>query len=959
MQVEYKQLEVWLHGKLKPLCVADPIPLSQYVIALIKKDKGEQELKEICMDQLEVFLQENTTKFVEDLFTALKSRAYISNEPSKPAQSSSSGLKEVSGKPHSGNHSFDNVPKDRKRNLSNSNPPSLTDSSSAKQKRKRSPEVKSKRISPGRSRSPHSSSRSINNTIIPGRQHGDSWNRGRHNDQMGESNLKTVDSHNRRNSSVNQQDSQMLMACCVDQSRDTGLLSQIANPPSILYNNNNNHNNNANNNNKGNWRNSRLPNHAQQQRYNNHRTSGNSVSRNIVTLPMVENVNSSETTLHQSVVNSAAAAAPPAYEPDRPHLSMISTSDSIVPAVYDDDANDVEHTTGSATAATPPLSYTPSPITEQISSYAVVPKTCEISNLSLDTVASRTVDPRTVLYVNRLPWRFNDENKIREHFAQFGNVINVVARYRGLADTAMVEFSSSDEAEKAYRSPVPMFSNRFIRIFTRLPENFQQNARNTNRRFPRPKSVLDRLGSRPMLDTNNKVNSYAWMNMNHDSVDNQQVAHETLPPNDTLHRGNRSRWRLERNPASGDALLSGDEEDDMADENPVTDFSGTSNFVKDVHKYQSRNMNIASSPYTLSLKQEADAISWERRKMAALKQRKEQLMILDKSREARESAIEVQRQRIVRIKLLLKRVMDQLENNRTNDIGSVTDSSKPLTLDERKKLLVEAKRLQSELECAIEAEKKVLANHTSLKETNSKKTKGSTTISAAALQALPAAVRMEREKQISEIQEEIDKAETALREMPQDSEKIKESRRRIVELKRQLVELETIRPSDILAPQTAAGFAAADGSVYPNRTQTKLDKRPRTLYITGIEADDVENFQNALSMNYLHTQSFTKLTDPGTDQLVLEVTFCTRDFAEAAIRQFSQFHGRDLHMSFVYPPMVPDSKSSSFSEDDVKHVSSTQAETSDQLQAITSSESLDYSSHSSPTSTTALNMISL
>ncbi|VDQ08438.1 unnamed protein product [Trichobilharzia regenti] len=637
---------------------------------MIKKDKGEQELKEICMDQLEVFLQENTTKFVEDLFTALKSRAYVSNEPLKPIQSSSSGPKEVSGKPHSGNHSFDNIPKDRKRNLSNSNPPSSTNSSTAKQKRKRSPEVKSKRISPGRSRSPHSSSRSINNTTVASRQHGDSWDRGRQNDQMGESNLKTVDSHNWRNSSgdkslknfnstcilgdsdgetshltthsrrnkhrdsesqtrdsrerinsrsrdehnsrlgksattrsspdsrindekfrglsnrrcrdfeergfcvygdkcqynhgpnalvissaksasvtthltnplldpkslstnildssmniiresskssvvqpqsivtavlsgqtnlndlsqqivpsyipvyhptpINQQDSQMLVACCVDQSHDTGLLSHIANP-SLLYHNN--ANTTTNNNNKANWRNSRLPNHAQQ-RHNNHRTSGNSVSRNIVTLPMVENVNNnSETTSHQSVVNSA----PPAYEPDRPHLSMISTSDdSNIPAVYDD-VNDVEHIT-SATAATPPLSYTPSPITEQISSYAVVPKTCEISNLSSpDTLASRTIDPRTVLYVNRLPWRFNDENKIREHFAQFGNVINVVARYNGLADTAMVEFSSSDEAEKAYRSPVPMFSNRFIRIFTRLPENSQQNARNTNRRFPRPK----------------------------------------------------------------------------------------------------------------------------------------------------------------------------------------------------------------------------------------------------------------------------------------------------------------------------------------------------------------------------------------------------------------------------------------------------------------------------------------
>ncbi|CAH8471483.1 unnamed protein product [Schistosoma intercalatum] len=376
----------------------------------------------------------------------------------------------------------------------------------------------------------------------------------------------------------------------------------------------------------------------------------------------------------------------------------------------------------------------------------------------------------------------------------------------------------------------------------------------------------------------------------------------------------------------------------------------------------SNNITVTSSPYTLSHKQEAEAILWERRKMAALRQRKEQLMLLDKSREARESVIEARKQRITKLKLLLEKVMSQLENNRTSETDNCTDS-KSLTLDERRKLLTEAKRLQTELESTLEAEKKDLDIRSLNRESNSKKMfiskpLGSTTTSAAALQALPSPIRLERQKQISEIQIEIDKLEANLRDASQDEVKLKEGRRRIVELKRQLVDLETVRPSDMFLSQNTSGCASGDNSAYPNRTQTKLDKRPRTLYITGIEPDDVENFQNALSLNYLHTQSCTKQTNPETNQLVLEVTFCTRDFAEAAIRLFTQFHGRDLQMSFVYPALS-ETKSGNFTDNDVKNVSSTQTETSDQLQAITSSESLDYSVHSSPTSTTALNTMSL
>ena len=64
-------------------------------------------------------------------------------------------------------------------------------------------------------------------------------------------------------------------------------------------------------------------------------------------------------------------------------------------------------------------------------------------------------------------------------------------------------------------------------------------------------------------------------------------------------------------------------------------------------------------------------------------------------------------------------------------------------------------------------------------------------------------------------------------------------------------------------------------------------------------------------MNYLYTESFRPF-NCGNDkqelhqqqQPVIEITFCTRDFAEAAMRIFPQFHGRQLSMSFAAPPLA-------------------------------------------------------
>ncbi|XP_001633840.2 RNA-binding protein 26 [Nematostella vectensis] len=90
MQIQnVEALKTWLTSRLEPICEADPAALAKYVVALVKKDKTSEELMEVCKDQLEVFLSDETNKFVEVLFEALKDDSYIpstisTSVPEKP-----------------------------------------------------------------------------------------------------------------------------------------------------------------------------------------------------------------------------------------------------------------------------------------------------------------------------------------------------------------------------------------------------------------------------------------------------------------------------------------------------------------------------------------------------------------------------------------------------------------------------------------------------------------------------------------------------------------------------------------------------------------------------------------------------------------------------------------------------------------------------------------------------------
>ncbi|KAE8625991.1 hypothetical protein XENTR_v10006472 [Xenopus tropicalis] len=74
---DFEALKHWLSKTLEPICDADPSALAKYVLALVKKDKTDRELKALCIDQLDVFLQKETQGFVDKLFDAINTKNYL------------------------------------------------------------------------------------------------------------------------------------------------------------------------------------------------------------------------------------------------------------------------------------------------------------------------------------------------------------------------------------------------------------------------------------------------------------------------------------------------------------------------------------------------------------------------------------------------------------------------------------------------------------------------------------------------------------------------------------------------------------------------------------------------------------------------------------------------------------------------------------------------------------------
>jgi hypothetical protein len=82
-------------------CDAEPSVLADYVIALLKHDKEDKELMDLCASQLQDFLREETAAFLEDLFKFLNVKSNMDSREDN--------------EPNSDSHSYNDRSRDRKR----------------------------------------------------------------------------------------------------------------------------------------------------------------------------------------------------------------------------------------------------------------------------------------------------------------------------------------------------------------------------------------------------------------------------------------------------------------------------------------------------------------------------------------------------------------------------------------------------------------------------------------------------------------------------------------------------------------------------------------------------------------------------------------------------------------------------------------------------------------------------
>ncbi|TBU35050.1 hypothetical protein BD311DRAFT_681408 [Dichomitus squalens] len=83
-------LKPWLIRTLEPICDAEPSALADYILALLKHQAPESELRKELIAQLEEFLEKECPPFVDTLFTALRTKSYLPY--SATASSSSTGF---------------------------------------------------------------------------------------------------------------------------------------------------------------------------------------------------------------------------------------------------------------------------------------------------------------------------------------------------------------------------------------------------------------------------------------------------------------------------------------------------------------------------------------------------------------------------------------------------------------------------------------------------------------------------------------------------------------------------------------------------------------------------------------------------------------------------------------------------------------------------------------------------
>ncbi|KAG1749685.1 uncharacterized protein EDB91DRAFT_1046474 [Suillus paluster] len=82
-----QHLKPWLVRTLEPICDAEPGALAEYILALLKHNVPENEMRKELSSQLEEFLEKEGPSFIDTLFTVLRTKSYLPYTASDPTSS--------------------------------------------------------------------------------------------------------------------------------------------------------------------------------------------------------------------------------------------------------------------------------------------------------------------------------------------------------------------------------------------------------------------------------------------------------------------------------------------------------------------------------------------------------------------------------------------------------------------------------------------------------------------------------------------------------------------------------------------------------------------------------------------------------------------------------------------------------------------------------------------------------
>ncbi|KHN74370.1 RNA-binding protein 26 [Toxocara canis] len=195
----------------------------------------------------------------------------------------------------------------------------------------------------------------------------------------------------------------------------------------------------------------------------------------------------------------AAVALSEGYNPEAPALSAPSVA-TVPPAIQAPDFSvpppplpahlsnppwhSATYTVPSASASVlvhpPTAPYDPAPPSTTVPSVPVVQQTLStgavvtrrgrggammgMGRYGHTNLTSNVANNRT-LQVRKIPAEMNNIAKLNEHFANFGQIINIQVCYEGDPEAALITYSTRGEAMAAYKSTTPILNNRFIKVF--------------------------------------------------------------------------------------------------------------------------------------------------------------------------------------------------------------------------------------------------------------------------------------------------------------------------------------------------------------------------------------------------------------------------------------------------------------------------------------------------------------